>query len=55
MFSHLITFHAVYSVLVDVVCLQSPYAQLLAATTLTKLVSRPSVTLPLEQRIDISE
>lgn len=32
---------------------QSPYAQLLAATTLTKLVSRPNVTLPLEQRIDI--
>ncbi|XP_065926342.1 exportin-7 isoform X6 [Magallana gigas] len=31
----------------------SPYAQLLAATTLTKLVSRPNVTLPLEQRIDI--
>lgn len=34
--------------------LQSPYAQLLAATTLTKLISRPNVTLPLEQRIDIS-
>ena len=33
--------------------LQSPYAQLLAATTLTKLISRPNVTLPLEQRIDI--
>ena len=32
---------------------QSPYAQLLAATTLTKLISRPNVTLPLEQRIDI--
>ncbi|KAK3095971.1 hypothetical protein FSP39_021507, partial [Pinctada imbricata] len=31
----------------------SPYAQLLAATTLTKLVTRPNVTLPLEQRIDI--
>ncbi|XP_076102861.1 exportin-7-like [Mytilus galloprovincialis] len=31
----------------------SPYAQLLAATTLTKLVSRPNLTLPLEQRIDI--
>ena len=33
--------------------LQSPYAQLLAATTLTKLVARPTVTLPLEQRIDM--
>lgn len=32
---------------------QSPYAQLLAATTLTKLVSRINITLPLEQRIDI--
>ena len=32
---------------------KSPYAQLLAATTLTKLVSRPNLTLPLEQRIDI--
>ena len=32
---------------------QSPYAQLLAATTLTKLVTRPNLTLPLEQRIDI--
>ena len=32
---------------------QSPYAQLLAATTLTKLVARPTVTLPLEQRIDM--
>ncbi|XP_029649457.1 exportin-7 isoform X2 [Octopus sinensis] len=31
----------------------SPYAQLLAASTLTKLVSRPNLTLPLEQRIDI--
>ncbi|XP_060604621.1 exportin-7-like [Ruditapes philippinarum] len=31
----------------------SPYAQLLAATTLTKLVSRINITLPLEQRIDI--
>ncbi|KAK2166427.1 hypothetical protein LSH36_39g09000 [Paralvinella palmiformis] len=31
----------------------SPYAQLLAATTLTKLVSRPNITLPLEQRVDI--
>ncbi|KAL5015882.1 hypothetical protein ScPMuIL_005471 [Solemya velum] len=31
----------------------SPYAQLLAATTLTKLVSRPNLTLPLEQRIDM--
>lgn len=31
----------------------SPLAQLLAATTLTKLVTRPNVTLPLEQRIDI--
>ncbi|XP_064599682.1 exportin-7-like [Liolophura sinensis] len=31
----------------------SPYAQLLAATTLTKLVARPNVMLPLEQRIDI--
>ena len=33
--------------------MQSPYAQLLAATTLTKLVTRPNLTLPLEQRIDI--
>ncbi|KAJ8316811.1 hypothetical protein KUTeg_004715 [Tegillarca granosa] len=31
----------------------SPYAQLLAATTLTKLVTRPNITLRLEQRIDI--
>ncbi|XP_052225839.1 exportin-7-like [Dreissena polymorpha] len=31
----------------------SPYAQLLAATTLTKLVGRINLTLPLEQRIDI--
>ncbi|KAH9499291.1 Exportin 7 [Bulinus truncatus] len=31
----------------------SPYAQLLAATTLTKMVYRPNITLPLEQRIDI--
>ncbi|KAL3864345.1 hypothetical protein ACJMK2_006036 [Sinanodonta woodiana] len=31
----------------------SPYAQLLAATTLTKLVSRANLILPLEQRIDI--
>ncbi|XP_041371290.1 exportin-7-like isoform X2 [Gigantopelta aegis] len=31
----------------------SPYAQLLAATTLTKLVTRPNLTLPLEQRVDI--
>ncbi|BFZ02054.1 hypothetical protein BsWGS_05093 [Bradybaena similaris] len=31
----------------------SPYAQLLAATTLTKLVYRPNITLPVEQRIDI--
>ena len=35
--------------------MQSPYAQLLAATTLTKLVSRPNIVLPLEQRIDISK
>jgi hypothetical protein len=33
--------------------LQSPYAQLLAATTLTKLISRTNITLPLEQRIDM--
>lgn len=33
---------------------QSPYAQLLAATTLTKLITRANVSLPLEQRIDIS-
>ena len=32
---------------------QSPYAQLLAANTLTKLVSRQNVTLPLEQRVDM--
>ncbi|XP_021371890.1 exportin-7-like [Mizuhopecten yessoensis] len=31
----------------------SPLAQLLAATTLTKLVTRPNIALPLEQRIDI--
>ncbi|XP_046373798.1 exportin-7-like isoform X2 [Haliotis cracherodii] len=31
----------------------SAYAQLLAATTLTKLVTRPNLTLPLEQRVDI--
>ncbi|KAI8777729.1 exportin-7 isoform X1 [Biomphalaria glabrata] len=31
----------------------SAYAQLLAATTLTKMVYRPNITLPLEQRIDI--
>ncbi|XP_012940207.1 exportin-7 isoform X2 [Aplysia californica] len=31
----------------------SAYAQLLAATTLTKMVYRPNVTLPLEQRVDI--
>ncbi|XP_038045966.1 exportin-7-like isoform X1 [Patiria miniata] len=31
----------------------SAYAQLLAATTLTKLICRPSTVLPLEQRIDI--
>ncbi|XP_013418975.1 exportin-7 isoform X1 [Lingula anatina] len=31
----------------------SPYAQLLAASTLTKLVSRPNQILPLEQRVDI--
>ncbi|KAJ8026013.1 Exportin-7 [Holothuria leucospilota] len=31
----------------------SPYAQLLAASTLTKLVSRTTTVLPLEQRIDI--
>ncbi len=33
--------------------LQSAYAQLLAANTLTKLVSRPNITLPLEQRVDM--
>ncbi|XP_025093793.1 exportin-7-like isoform X2 [Pomacea canaliculata] len=31
----------------------SPYAQLLAATTLIKLVSRANITLPLEQRVEI--
>ncbi|CAG0919166.1 unnamed protein product [Notodromas monacha] len=31
----------------------SPYAQLLAAHTLTKLISRPTVTIPLEQRLEI--
>ncbi|KAI0211191.1 Exportin-7 [Lamellibrachia satsuma] len=31
----------------------SPYAQLLAATTLAKLVARSNVTLPLEQRVDM--
>nr|KAG5695795.1 hypothetical protein BaRGS_013393 [Batillaria attramentaria] len=31
----------------------SPYAQLLAATTLTKLVCRANLTLPLEQRVEI--
>ncbi|GFR81724.1 exportin-7 [Elysia marginata] len=31
----------------------SAYAQLLAATTLTKMVYRPNSTLPLEQRVDI--
>lgn len=35
------------------VCLQSSYSQLLAATCLSKLVSRTSNPLPLEQRIDI--
>ena len=35
--------------------LQSPYAQLLAATTLTKLVCRANITLPLEQRVEISK
>lgn len=33
--------------------LQSSYSQLLAATCLTKLVSRTNNPLPLEQRIDI--
>ena len=32
----------------------SPYSQLLATTTLTKLISRPSQVLSLQQRIDIS-
>lgn len=32
----------------------SPYAQLLAATTLTKLVSRSAQGLSLQQRVDIS-
>ncbi|KAK2159702.1 hypothetical protein NP493_1697g00009 [Ridgeia piscesae] len=31
----------------------SPYAQLLAATTLAKLVARSNVSLPLEQRVDM--
>lgn len=34
---------------------QSSYSQLLAATCLSKLVSRTSNPLPLEQRIDIRE
>lgn len=34
---------------------QSSYSQLLAATCLTKLVSRTNNPLPLEQRIDIRE
>lgn len=33
----------------------SSYAQLLAATTLTKLVSRTAQTVSLQQRIDISK
>lgn len=33
----------------------SAYAQLLAATTLTKLVSRSAQALSLQQRLDISE
>lgn len=33
----------------------SPYAQLLAATTLTKLVSRSAQGLSLQQRVDIRE
>lgn len=33
----------------------SAYAQLLAATTLTKLVSRPAQGLSLQQRLDIRE
>jgi exportin-7 len=33
----------------------SPYSQLLATTTLTKLISRTSQVLSLQQRIDISE
>ena len=32
---------------------QSAYAQMLAATTLTKLVCRANITLPLEQRVEI--
>lgn len=36
-------------------CSQSSYSQLLAATCLSKLVSRTSNPLPLEQRIDIRE
>ena len=32
---------------------QSPYAQLCAATTLTKLISKPSSTLPIKERIEI--
>lgn len=34
---------------------KSSYSQLLAATCLSKLVSRTSNPLPLEQRIDIRE
>lgn len=33
---------------------ESSYAQLLACTTLTKIISRNSQNLPLQQRIDIS-
>jgi exportin-7 len=33
----------------------SPYAQLLAAHTLTKLVSKTTSTIPLEQRLEISQ
>ena len=33
----------------------SPYSQLLATTTLTKLVSRTAQVLSLQQRIDISK
>lgn len=34
---------------------ESSYAQLLACTTLTKIISRSSQNLPLQERIDISK
>lgn len=40
---------------IQLVAFQSPYAQLLASTTLTKLISRNTVSLSLQQKIDISK